>query len=346
MFEHNQLTDAAITALERRAMFKKAGTGLAGAVALGMLAGTGASSPAAAATTPQPTGAPTQTDVNILNFALNLEYLEAQYYLNALTGTGLSQNDLNGGTLSGTTYTIPGGTPVAAGQTAVSFDVPIIRQFAQTIAADEQAHVRFIKAALSGAQAAGVGTGPVAAPVLDVTAGTVAAPGAFTVLARAAKLIDATQVFNPYADEINFLLGAYIFEDVGVTAYGGAAALISQASGLVQYAASILAVEAYHSGTVRTLLSILGGGAATDAVSNLRSTLSSGSGEGTAQGDDYGTLDTTNNVVVLAPLDANALTYRRSVAQVLKIVYGNTGGAPGLFFPQGLNQQVGQTGFA
>ena len=337
MIDSNQLTNAAFAALERRAMFKKAGTGVAGAVVASMLAGTSLSSPAAAATTPQPTGTPTQLDVDILNFALNLEYLEAQYYLNALTGMGLSTNDLAGGTASNGVYQTPGATPVAAGMTAVPFQTPIIRQFAQTIAADEQAHVRFIKTALTGAQAAGVGTGPVAAPLIDVTAA-----GAFTTLGMAAKFISGTQTFNPYADEVNFLLGAYVFEDVGVTAYGGAAALISFPSGLVQYAASILAVEAYHAATIRTLLSILGGGAATDAISNVRSMLSSGAAPGTAAGDDYGTFDTTANVVVVAPLDANALTYRRSTDQVLSIVYGNGNGTagsykPGLFFPNGLN---------
>ena len=337
MIDSNQLTNAAFAALERRAMFKKAGTGVAGAVVASMLAGTSLSSPAAAATTPTPpTGAPTQTDVNILNFALNLEYLEAQYYLNALTGTGLSANDMAGGPSVNGVYQTPGATPIAAGTTAVPFQTPIIQQFAQTIAADEQAHVRFIKSALTAN-----GANPVAAPVLDVSAA-----GAFTTLATAASLISAGQTFNPYADEINFLLGAFIFEDVGVTAYGGAAALISQPSALVQYAASILAVEAYHSATVRTLLSILGGGAATDAIANLRSELSSGASPGTTNGDDYGTLDTTANVVVLAPLDANALTYRRSVRQVLNIVYGAPNATQGLFFPSGLNQQAGQTGFA
>ena len=335
MPEFDQLTDAAIAALQRRALFRKAGTGIAGAVAAAALAGSVATPAQAASVVYPPTAGPTAMDVAILNFALNLEYLEAQFYLNALTGTGLSANDLAGGASTNGVYSTPGATPVPAGNTAVPFATPIIRQLAQTIAADEQAHVRFIKAALTAN-----GASPVPAPVLDVSAA-----GAFSTLAVAAGLIQKGQTFNPYQDENAFLLGGYIFEDVGVTAYGGAAGLISMGSELIQYAASILAVEAYHAGTIRTLLILRGGGAATDLVSNLRSTLSSGVGEalnGTNGSDDFGTLDTTNNVVVLAPLDANALTFRRTTTQVLNIVYGsgNAIGTGGLFFPQGMNGTI------
>ena len=329
MSTHDQMTDAAIAALQRRALFKKAGAGLAGAAALATFAGTALAPSAAEASSEviTPTGSPTATDVAILNFALNLEYLEAQFYLNALLGTGLTAAQLQGGNGQA------GGTPVPAGTTLVPFQTPIVRQLAQTIAADEQAHVLFLKSAL--------GTAAVPAPVIDVSAA-----GAFTTLAVAAGLIAQGQTFNPYQDENAFLLGAYIFEDVGVTAYGGAAALISQPSALVQYAASILAIEAYHAGTIRTLLTVRGGGNATDAVSNLRSILSSGAAPGTATGDDFGTFDPTSGDVVLAPRDANALAYRRTVRQVLNIVYGNTAGGPGLFFPSGLSVTPGVTGFS
>lgn len=278
--------------VDRRNMLR--GTG-AGALALGTLA-------AGLTTSASPAQAQAINDVAILNFALNLEYLEAEYYIRAVNGQGLAPSDRTG---IGAPGEVTGGAPVP-------FDTPIIREYAQEIAQDELAHVRFLRAVLGG--------NAVASPAINV--GT-----AFSVLAQAAGL---GADFNPYLNENTFLLGAYVFEDVGVTAYSGAAPLV-QNKQVLSAAASILAVEAYHASEVRLLLLQRGFGPQTGQISNLRATLSG------AQ-DDQGVL--VGGVSNIVPTDANSLTYSRSARQVLNIVYGAPNATSGLFFPAGLNGDI------
>jgi hypothetical protein len=233
---------------------------------------------------------------------LNLEYLEAEFYQRAVTGNGLTAADLTG---VGNQGTVVGGS-------AVPFSSSAIAQYAAEIAADELAHVRFLRAAL--------GSKAVAEPSIDLF-------NSFNTAASAAGLGDS---FNPFSSDLTFLLGAYIFEDVGVTAYNGAAPLIRHKAYLAA-AASILGVEAYHAATVRTLLLQMGQGPATAAISALRAAASDAA-------DDQGVL--LNGVANITPTDANALVFSRTTTQVLNIVY--LGGASGNFgfFPQGLNGAI------
>lgn len=286
--------------MDRRRLMGSAGLG-AGALALGAVAGAvGRAAPAQAQVAQF-------TDVNILNFALNLEYLEAEYYIRAVYGAGLPPTDLTGVGMQGS----------VSGGSRVPFATPIIAQYAAEIAADELAHVRFLRAAL-GSQA-------VAEPSLNLDT-------SFTAAAVAAGVVQPGQTFNPFQDENGFLLGAFIFEDVGVTAYRGAAPYIRNREYL-SAAAGILGTEAYHASEIRVLLLQRGLAAYVQQVSDARDALD-GPGD-----DDQGVLDMNGNANIV-PTDGNGLVFARTFDQVKNIVY--LGGAANNygFFPNLMNGEL------
>ncbi len=269
----------------------------------------------------------TVTDADILNFALNLEYLEAQYYTIATTGTQLQQN---GGTISGAGGA--GGTVTVKANAQVPFSSATISSYAQETAIEERKHVAFLQNAL--------GSAAVAMPNIDLL-------NSFNGLAVAAGLGAS---FDPFASDVNFLLGSFIFEDVGVTAYHGAAPLLTTPAYL-DAAAGIMAVEAYHAGLIRTVLYGMDAGnpglginASATKIANARALLD---GTSTSTADDVGlgtvsvALNGTSNNYTAATIvdaDVNALAFSRTTAQVLKIVYA--GATPGGFFPNGLNGTI------
>jgi len=255
----------------------------------------------------KPAMAQTLDDNAILNFALNLEYLEAEYYRRAHIGQGLPDADVTGtGFLGG----------VIGGNGPVSFSNPAIAQYAGVIAATELAHVRVLRAAL--------GANAVARPAINLQS-------SFTTAALAAGLISPGQTFNPFADDVSFLLGASIFEDLGVTAYAGAARFITNKDYL-EVAGAILAVEGYHAGAVRSLLANMGAGAAFNRIAGARRALS-------GQPDEE-PLVLPNNAYNFVPTDANGLVYRRTPQQVLNIAYLGGQASNFGFFPNGVNGPV------
>ena len=277
-----------------------------GAAAATILAA-GAAATGATVLTSSPAAAQAVTDNDILNFALNLEYLEGQYYTRGFLGTGLLPSDISD----------PNGVGNAGftlGGSAVPFKTAEVAGVIERIAVDEVDHIRFIRRVL--------GNAAVAQPNIDLL-------NSFNALAVAAGLIPAGTQFNPFANEVNFLIGALSLTDVGVTAYAGAAALLVSKDNLAA-SASILAAESYHAGSLRTLLGMFGQQATFNAISAVRARLGNGKDAG---------LSIPNFPYNIAPVDSDGLIYRRNAVEVLNIVYNGIPNGGG-FFPNRANGTI------
>lgn len=314
---------------DRRRFIKMAGAGAAAAGTMAMMSGCGGGDGsifAASPTTTTATSTAQSADMDILNFALTLEYLEANYYSFAAFGQGPNSTLLTG---TGTQGAVTGGRQVAFADATVA-------TYAREIAQDEISHVLFLRGQL--------GSAAVAQPAINIDG---SATGAFTAAARSAGVVGATGTFDPFASDDNWLLGAMLLTDVGVTAYKGSAALINS-SVILDAAAGILATEAYHSGLIRTLLYRRGVAMPTDRsyselISNARDSLDG------ASDDDQGV--TIPNTVVangvtysasnITPSDANGIVYGRTAANVLNEVFLTKSAATaGGFFPSGINGNI------
>lgn len=251
--------------LDRRKFFKRAGTA---GLAIATTTILGGSIEKLSATT-------TLSDADILNFALNLEYLEGEFYSVATFGATLQQRGIiPSSAVSGPTT---GGKMVPFGGSPIAYLASALRK-------DEEDHVLFLRKAL--------GSAAVKKPAINLDAAGFG-----------------------FANAGDFVKLSRIFEDVGVSAYLGAAPLI-QSKTYLDAAARILATEAQHAGAIRTEVIIRG-------VANVRI-------------DSKDVPPTQQNPF---DVDSNALSIPRSTSEVLNIVYAG-GSHSGGFFPDGLNGTI------
>jgi hypothetical protein len=229
------------------------------------------------------------SDADILNFALNLEYLEAEFYTMAVYGKTLAEIGvgINGTGKAG---------PTTGGQ-RVTFETSGTQKefsgklylIAQQIQKDEMEHVLFLRSALGGSA--------VAKPAINLDA-----------------------LGEGFGNFTQFLQLSRAFEDTGVSAYGGAAPLISSKAYLGA-AVRIGLTEAYHASAARLLV----------AENNVHAImLDSQDIVPPPSGTEY------------FPNDNNGLSTVRTPSEVLAIVYHNS--APGTykggFFPDGVNGNI------
>lgn len=180
-----------------------------------------------------PAKAATATEIEVLQFALNLEYLEADFYSYATSGKYIESFGIGiSGMANGSNS--PSGSP-STGGAVVNFTDTIQYDIASQIASDERAHVILIRDGLGG--------DAIARPAININALGLSTSGIF-----------------------NFLRQARIFEDIGVTAYAGGAGLLSTPS-VITSAARILATESAHVAAIRSQIAYaVGGGVTTTAL--------------------------------------------------------------------------------
>lgn len=283
--------------------------------ALGVTAGAGALAFASRAE------AQTVTDLDLLNFALNLKYLEANYYAFVTTGSAIASNFTSG-------VTTAGAAGAATGGRRLTFTDSLVSRFAVEIAADKLAHVALLRSAL--------GAATVAQPAIDLT---VSANTGFSVFARAAGLINEGATFDPYASDDLFLLGAFMFEDLVVSALKGITPLITNLIYL-DLVAAMLGTSAYHASTIRTTLYRRGQTTAslissTEALSAVRDRLAGGGDSDQGVAPVSTSAGPATNIV---PADADGIVFGRTTGRVLNVLYlTTTPVAGGGFFPAGLN---------
>ncbi|XP_022760931.1 desiccation-related protein PCC13-62-like [Durio zibethinus] len=265
-------------------------------------------------------------DVNLLEFPLNLEYLEAEFFLYGALGHGLDKV---------APYLAQGG-PSPIGAKKANLDAltkDVVLQFAY----QEVGHLKAIKKTVKGFPR----------PQLDLSASSFA------------KVIDhafgkpLVPPFDPYANSINYLIASYLIPYVGLTGYVGANPKL-QGAVSKRLVAGLLGVESGQDAVIRGLLyekalvkvSPYQTSVAefTGRISELRNRL------GHAGRKDEGlivprTWGAEGKVIgnVLAG-DQFSVAFDRSPEEILRIVYGSGNESiPGGFYPKGANGHIARS---
>ena len=262
----------------RRSFLKKVGIATA---AIGTSAIVGAST----------AEAQTTTELDILNFALNLEYLEAEFYTYAITGKSITSFGIGIDGKATGANSASGGTTTGGSQVKFNNNDVLSHDVAAEIGSDERAHVVLLRSALGAA-------------------------------AVAKQNLNLNALGIGFGNQTDFLKVARILEDIGVTAYSGAAGML-KTPGIITTAARLLAAEAEHVGSIRTQVAVL-----KIASSAL-------------DGADLVPPPSGKQTQILSINLSNGLPATRTAGQVLYLAFGMKAGVnQGGFFPNGLNGAI------
>src|SRR5579864_2035123 len=231
-------------------------------------------------------------EVDILNFALNLEYLEAEFYTYATTGKSITSFGVGTKGTSNGDNPANGGTTKGGAKVSFSKEESVLHDIATQIGADERAHVVLLRGAL--------GSSAVAMPNIDLSA-----------------------LGFGFGNQNDFLRAARILEDIGVTAYSGAAGMLKTPD-IITAAAGLLGAEAEHAATIRAHIARLN--IATTAI----------------DGVDLIPPPSGAARQFLSIKGSDGLVATRTVGEVLYLAFGGKAAVrQGGFFPTGLNGKIG-----
>ncbi|GAB4855582.1 Ferritin-like catalase Nec2 [Ancistrocladus abbreviatus] len=264
-----------------------------------------------------------QEDIDLLQFAQNIEHAEADFFLWGALGYGLDKV---------APELVMGGPPPVGVKKANldSFTESIIREFAY----EEVGHLRILKSTVGG----------IPRPFMNLSA------------ANFARYVDEAfgyrmkPPFDPYRDSLSYMMASYIIPYIGLTGYVGANPMIK---GYVtkRLTAGLLGVEAGQDAVIRLYLyerakEIVHPYNYTVAeftvrLSELRNRLGMCGlkDEGVVVPPELGAEGRSSTNVLSANRDS--ISYSRTPAEILRIMY-DTGNEhlPGGFYPKGGNGKI------
>ena len=225
----------------RRILQSGAAIALGSAILAGCDRGGGNGAPSAGSPTPTPTLTPTptptptpaspaigtQAERDLMNFALNILYLEAQFYSYAVTGQGLPA-----GALTGT-----GTAGAASGGRQNTFESSGIAERFREINYDTAGQVTLFRELL--------GNEAIAQPTIDLAVNA----GPFGVIGRSIS----DSALDPYANDLSLLLAAFYLIEPSLTVLKRAAWQITTKQ-LADAVTAVVAAKAGHAGMIRLQL--------------------------------------------------------------------------------------------
>nr|GMD75223.1 desiccation-related protein PCC13-62-like [Ipomoea batatas] len=266
-------------------------------------------------------------DLNLLEFPLNLEYLEAEFFLWGAFGYGLDKLAPN--------LSSNGPSPVGAKAAKLS---PLVKDIIAQFGYQEVGHLRAIKKTVPGFPR----------PLLNLSA------EAFASVVNDAFGKALKPAFDPYANDINYLIASYLVPYVGLTGYVGANAKLTTQTAK-RLVAGLLGVESGQDAVLRTLLyehakeEVAPYGITvaefTNRFSDLRNKLGNKGfikDEGLIVKESEGAEGKISGNILAG--DEYSVAYDRSPEEILRIVYGSgEERKPGGFFPKGAHGKIAES---